>query len=137
MRPAHPRSVRDTICLVTACESSCFSVGGLFQCSSRACRHSGRGRKALFEQVNHTWPCNGERSDNQLPGLTLLQRERPSRQYRGHHSGKLCPPKHARRAKDVTLKTCNPNENQIQSARSLANPCSSRPIAHLQLPYSR
>lgn len=80
--------------------------------------------------------CNAECTDNRPPGVTLLRREKPSRQYGGHHSGKLCPLKRARWGEDVTVKTCNPNENQIQSACSSENLCSGKRIAMLQLPIA-
>lgn len=96
VRPAHPRSVPYTVRLVTACSSSCFPVGGLFQRSGRACLLGEKGRKALSEQVNHTGPYNGECTDNRPLGLTLLWREKPIRQYGGHHGGKLRPLKRRR-----------------------------------------
>lgn len=92
-------------------------------CPSAAAEHvswweSRKGRKALSEQVNHRGDCNSKCADNRPPGVTLLRREKPSRHYEGHRSGKLCPVKRTRWGEDVTVKTCNPNENQIQSARS-------------------
>lgn len=113
-----------TLWLVTASQTSCNSVGGLSRHRSRACLLVGlweRQKSPLWAGQSQGGGCNGECTDNQPTGVILLRHEKPSRQYGGHHSRKLCPAKRARWGEDVTVKTCNPNENQIQSACSSEN----------------
>lgn len=128
------------LCSALVCLVSSSAGAADFCCSGITAKHFSsltKGRKAPTEQVSHTGRCNGERTDNRPPGLTLLRRKNPSHQYGGQRSGKLCPLKHARWENDVTPKTCNPNENQIQSARSSEDLCHRKPPAQLQLPRSR
>lgn len=135
LRPTRARLCSALVCLVS-------SSGGatVFCCSATTAERFPsliKGRKALTEEVSHTGHCNGERTDNRPPGLTLLRRKNPSHQYGSQRSGKLCPLKRARCENDVTPKTCNPNENQIQAACSSEDLCHGKPPAQLQLPRSR
>lgn len=138
---SHPflRPTRARLCSALVCPVPFPAEGTLFFAALVVhCFHSLiKGRKALKEQVSHTGRCNGECTDNRPPGLTLLQRKNPSHQYSGQRSGKLCPLKRARWENDVTLKTCNPNENQIQSACSSEDLCRRKLPAQLQLPRRR
>lgn len=135
----HPTCARRCSALVCLGSSSAGATV-FFCCSGMTAEHFPslrKGRKALTEQVSHTGRCNGERTDNRPPSLTLLRRKNPSHQYGGQCSGKLCPLKRTRWENDVTPKTCNPNENQIQLARSSEDLCRRKPPAQLQLPRSR
>lgn len=136
--PAHPWSVQNTAGLLTAFWSSCNCGGGLSRWSSGACLLVWLSveKPSLSRSTCAGGVCNGKCTDNWPPGASLLQHEKPSHRCGGHRSRKLCPVKRASWEEDVTVKTCNPNENQIQSAHFLWNFCGRKPIAHQHVPYS-